>query len=463
MIQINNCKELVQNGITPQIRNYRSLTLQCIEHVVNAVEPRHLIKQKINIENDQLHVDRYSFDLNKFKRFYVVGGGKAGSKMAQAMEELLGRHLTEGTINIPCGTIQKTRCIELNEVSHPIPNEAGVKGTLRIMDIAQKAEKDDLVICLISGGGSSLMPLPREGISLKDKQVLTNMLLKSGASINEINCVRKHISSFKGGWLAKKAFPATVLNLILSDVMGDSLDSIASGPTVSDPTTFEDAEKILEKYSLWSNAPKSIRKIISEGVRGLIEETPKANDVAFSNVYSVIIGNNRTATLAAIDFLNSKRVNALLLADALTGEARDTASALAKFANNAFDCLAHTSKPLAIVAGGETIVTVKAEGLGGRNQEMALSAALNLKSGDCVFASFSTDGIDGPTDAAGAIVDSQTLKKAKKLGLNPEQYLADNDSYHFFLELNDLINTQATGTNVNDISLFIGWKNENQT
>ena len=251
----------------------------------------------MKVENDQLQVEGYTFDLRKFKNVYVVGGGKAGGKMAQAIEEILGNHITAGVVNIPYGTGQKTKVIELNEARHPVPDEAGVKGTFRIMAIAEQAKEDDLVICLISGGGSSLMPLPSKGISLEDKQALTNALLKSGAEITEINAVRKHLSAFKGGWLAKKAYPATLLNLVLSDVMGDPLDSIASGPTVPDKSTFSDAKKILEKYDLWLKAPVSIRKILSEGERGLLQETPKPNDLVFEKVHNLVIGNNRTASL----------------------------------------------------------------------------------------------------------------------------------------------------------------------
>jgi glycerate 2-kinase len=455
MIQIRNRAQLIENGETPRIRKYRALTLQCLERAINAAEPKQLIKAKLKVESNHLQVQGYTFDLRKFKHVYVVGGGKAGGKMAQAIEEILGKHVTAGVVNIPYGTKQRTHVIELNEVSHPVPDENGVKGTLRIMALAEQAEENDLVICLISGGGSSLMPIPREGISLKDKQALTNALLKSGAAITEINTVRKHLSAFKGGWLAKKAYPATLLNLVLSDVMGDPLDSIASGPTVPDTSTFSDARKILEKYDLWLKVPVSIRKILSEGARGLLEETPKPTDLVFEKVHNLVIGNNRTASLAAIDFLGSKGLNTLLLADMLTGEAKEVGKALAKLASEGFACT-DTSRSLGVVAGGETTVTVKGKGVGGRNQELALSAALNLKeSEECIIASFSTDGVDGPTDAAGAIVDSYTLKRGKQLGLDPEKYLENNDSYNFFLKLGDLIYTEATGTNVNDIAVIM--------
>jgi glycerate-2-kinase len=456
MIQIRNREKLIKNGCTPRIRKFRALTLQCLERAVNAAEPKHLIKVKMKVENNHLQVEGFTFDLGKFKHVYVVGGGKAGGKMAQAIEEILGKHVTAGVVNIPYGTRQITRVIELNEVCHPVPDEAGVKATFRIMAMAEQAEENDLVICLISGGGSSLMPLPREGISIKDKQELTNMLLKSGAAITEINAVRKHLSAFKGGWLAKKAYPATVMNIVLSDVMGDPLGSIASGPTVPDPSTFGDARKILKKHDLWSNAPVCIRKILSEGARGVLQETPKAGDIVFEKVHSVVIGNNQTASLAAVDCLRSKGLNTLLLADMLQGEASAVGKELAEFARGILYCDNSIPKLLGVVAGGETTVTVTGKGKGGRNQELALSAALNLKeSEECVIASLSTDGVDGPTDAAGAIVDGYTLKRAKQLGLDPEKNLAANDSYRFFSKLGDLIRTGATGTNVNDISVVV--------
>lgn len=339
MAKIINREKLIENGETSNIRKGRDLALQCLEQAVNAIEPKRLIKAKIKVENDQLQVEGYTFDLRKFKNIYVIGGGKAGGKMAQAIEEILGNHITAGAVNIPYGAGQKTKVIELNEARHPVPDESGVIGTLRIMAIVEQAKEDDLVICLISGGGSSLMPLPIKGISLEDKQTLTNALLKSGAEITEINSVRKHLSAFKGGWLAKKTYPATLLNLVLSDVMGDPLDSIASGPTVPDKSTFSDAKKILEKYDLWLKVPGSIRNILSEGERGLVQETPKPNDLVFEKVHNLVIGNNRTASLAAVDFLASKGLNTLLLADLLKGEAKEVGKSLAKLPSEGSVCM----------------------------------------------------------------------------------------------------------------------------
>jgi glycerate-2-kinase len=411
---------------------------------------------KIKLENSCFQVGDASFNVQNFKRIFVIGGGKAGAAMAQTLEEILDGHITAGLVNVPYGTKEKTHIVKLHEASHPVPDNAGILGTRSMMTIAEQAKEDDLVICLISGGGSSLMPLPREGITLEEKQKLTNALLKSGATINEINIVRKHLSVFKGGWLAKKAYPAKVLNIILSDVIGDPLDSIASGPTVPDSSTFNDARKILEKYDLWLSVSGSVHEIFTNGSGGLLEETPKKGDPVFGKVQSFIIGNNRTAIQATLESLKTEGLNTLLLPDFLEGEAKQIGKALAKFANGVFSSGEPLPKPLGVVSGGEATVTVTGKGLGGRNQEAALSAALNLnESGDCVIAFLSTDGIDGPTNAAGAIVDGCTVSRAIALALNPQKSLEENDSHSFFSTLGDLIITGATGTNVNDISVII--------
>jgi glycerate-2-kinase len=376
--------------------------------------------------------------------------------MASALEDVLGTRVNAGFVNVLHGDTNITNIIKLHGASHPIPDEAGVAGTRQMLAFAEEADEDDLVITLISGGGSSLMPMPRDGISLQNKRELTDRLLKSGANINEINVLRKHLSGFKGGWLAKKAYPATILNLVLSDVVGDSLESIASGPTVPDSTTFADARRILLKYHLWDNAPSSVRNLILNGEKGAVPETPKEDDTAFEKVYSEILGNNRSATLAAIGHLRSEGLNPLLLTSTLEGEANKVGIVLASIATEVADSSDTFLKPAGLVAGGETVVTVRGKGVGGRNQELALSAALKLKGLEgTVIACLSTDGIDGPTDAAGAVVDGKTVERAMLLGLNPEEYLVENDSNGFFSKVRDLIVTGPTGTNVNDISVII--------
>lgn len=457
MLSIRNRTQLIENSKTPLLRKARALALRSLECALNSVEPKQLLSSKLKLHDSRLIVDGCCFDLQDFRHIYVLGGGKAGALMAQALDEVLGAYITSGIVNVPPGGIEHSAgTIELHEASHPIPNQEGIEGTRRMIAIAEQAEEDDLLICLISGGGSSLIPLPRRGLSLSDKQELTNTLLKSGATITEINVVRKHLSAFKGGCLARKAYPATVLNLVLSDVVGDPLGSIASGPTVPDQSTFNDSVNVLRKYGLWENAPSGVRRILTEGVEGKIEETPKASDVVFRKVHNIVIGNNRIASTAALDLLKSEGLNALLLSSSIEGEARHIGPLLASVAREVAVSGNPVCKPLGIVFGGETTVTVKGKGLGGRNQELALSATTKISGiRGCVFASLSTDGIDGPTDAAGAIVDCCTLQRAKELELTPEKFLEDNDSYSFFSKLGDLIFTGPTGTNVNDVSVMV--------
>jgi glycerate 2-kinase len=449
-------QQLVKNGINPVDRKARELVLKSLISALNAVDPRQIIRARVVLEGHTLKVDPYAFDLKKFKHVYVIGGGKASGSMAEALEHVLNGHITNGLVNVLHGTKNKTEIVRLQGASHPVPDEAGVEGTRKMLKIADNAEENDLIICLISGGGSSLMPLPRGNIKLADKKTITDALLKSGATINEINTVRKHISDFKGGWLAKKAYPATILNLILSDVMEDPLDFIASGPTVPDSTTFKEAVQVLKKYDIWSKAPSTIKKVLSDGERDLIPETPKADDEAFKKVYNVVVGNNRFASQAVCDFLKSAGLNTVLLTSTLEGEAKQVGTVLASIAHEVTDSGNPTRKPCGIVAGGETTVVVTGKGKGGRNQEIVLASALKLKGlKGVVVASLTTDGVDGPTDAAGAIVDSTTLNRAKRLGMIPEKFLADNDSYRFFAELGDLVFTGPTGTNVNDVSVVV--------
>ncbi|HUW48425.1 MAG TPA: glycerate kinase [Patescibacteria group bacterium] len=456
MVVIKNREELINNGKTQRDKRARELAIKSLESALKAADPRQIIESRLLLRDSVLRVDEYSFDLARFKSVYVVGGGKASGSMAEALEKVLGRRITAGFVNVLHGETNKTSIIKLHGANHPVPDEAGVEGTRKMLDLVEAATADDLVICLISGGGSSMMPLPRGGISLSDKREITDLLLKSGATITEINTVRKHISDFKGGWLAKKAYPATVLNLILSDVMGDPLDFIASGPTVPDSTTFHDAVSVLRKYDLWARGPTSVTKVLSDGEKGLIPETPKASDEAFKRVHNVVVGNNRLVSQAACTEFKSAGLNTLLLTSMIEGEARHVGTVLSSIAREVYVSDNPVHKPGAVVAGGETTVTVTGKGKGGRNQEVALAAAMKLGDLDGVaVASLTTDGVDGPTDAAGAIVDGRTLAKAKRMGLSPEKFLAANDSYNFFSKISDLIFTGPTGTNVNDISLIV--------
>jgi glycerate 2-kinase len=456
MVTIRNMKQLISNCDNQLNRRARKLALRSLEAALNAVDPMQIINSKVVLKGSILKINGHSFDLREFKNIYVIGGGKASGSMAEALERILGTRITDGLVNVLRGTRNNTNIITLHEASHPVPDQGGVEGTKKMVDMVEGATGDDLIVCLVSGGGSSLMPLPKKGISLADKRQITGALLKSGATINEINTVRKHISDFKGGWLAKKAYPATILNLILSDVVGDPLDFIASGPTVPDSTTFSDALRILEKYDLLTRVPSSIKKILIDGTRGVIPETPKASDEAFKKVHNVVVGNNRSASQAAFSSLKSAGLNALLLTATLEGEARQVGIMLTSILREVSISGNPVKRPAGIVAGGETTVTVTGKGMGGRNQEIALSSATRLAGlRGVVVSSLSTDGVDGPTDAAGAIADGETLARAKESGLAPGSFLANNDSYHFFSELRDLIFTGPTGTNVNDVSVTI--------
>ncbi len=456
MTIIHNKKQLVENGKTILIKKARAIALTSLEHALDGADPRKLMLSKLSMQGSCLRVGNCEFDLRTLKNVYVVGAGKAGAVMADALEEILDGQITEGIVNVPYGAKLKTAIIELLEAAHPIPDESGVEGAKRIMAIAEKARKEDLVICLISGGGSSLLPLPRKGVTLEEKREITESLLKSGASIGEINIVRKHLSAVKGGWLAKITYPARLLTLILSDVVGDPLSAVASGPTVPDPSTFVDAKRVLESHGLWHGMRVSVRKLLTDGIMGLIEETPKPGNPVFERACNVVVGNNKLACDAAVDYLKSEGLNTLQVEEPLTGEAREAGKILALCARRVNSFGKPVAKPAAVVAGGETTVTVVGKGRGGRNQELALSAVLHLKKAEtCVCASIGSDGIDGFTEAAGAIVDGFTLSRAESLGLNAERFLVENDSYSFFSRSGDLIITGATGTNVNDISVIV--------
>jgi glycerate-2-kinase len=457
MARINNAEELLKNAESSSDRKAREIAIKALNAALEAVDPKVIIESKVKLKDNALKVGALTFNLDEFRHIFVVGGGKACGSMAETLERVLGDRIKEGAVNVPyaCPSYQ-TRRVKLQRASHPIPDASGVEGVSHMLDLVSHAKENDLIICLLSGGGSSLMPQPLSGVSLEDKKKVTDALLKSGATINEINTVRKHISGFKGGWLAKKAYPATVVNLILSDVAGDPLDFIASGPTVPDTTTFRDASEILRHYGLWSRVPASVKNALVSGEKGKIPETPKAGDKAFEKVHNIVVGNNFTASVAAYDSFKKMGLHSVLLTSCLEGQAREVGTMLSSMAKEVAASGNPVPKPAGIVAGGETTVTVVGEGRGGRNQEIALGASLKISGMDgVVIASISTDGVDGPTDAAGAIVDGRTMLRADKLKLNPRKFLAENDSYTFFSKLGDLVFTGPTGTNVCDVAVIV--------
>jgi hydroxypyruvate reductase len=395
-------------------------------------------------------------NLEKFKHIYIIGAGKATASMAKAIEEMLNDRITEGIINVKYRHLERLKKIKINEAGHPIPDAAGEKGALEIINLAKKAEKDDLVICLLSGGASALLPVPVNQISLKEKQLTTDILLKSGAKINEVNIIRKHISQIKGGRLAQIVAPARLITLILSDVVGDDLSTIASGPTVPDETTFDDALKVLKKYDLVEKIPISVLEYIKSGIQGKVEETPKKNNPIFKNVENIIIGNNFDALQAAKIKAEELGFNTLILSSQIEGETKEVAKVHTAIAKEIIKTNNPVKKPACIISGGETTVTIKGDGLGGRNQEFVLSSAIEIAGlEEVVILSAGTDGTDGPTDAAGAIVDGSTIRRAKELGMNAEEFLKKNDSYHFFKRLGDLFITGPTNTNVMDLRIML--------
>jgi glycerate 2-kinase len=390
--------------------------------------------------------------LSRYRNIYVIGAGKAGASMAQAAERVLGRRITAGLINVKDGHVARLRRIELNECGHPMPDARGVAGAERIAQMAAQAGKDDLVVCLISGGGSALLPLPAEGITLEEKQATTRLLLACGADIHEINAIRKHISRIKGGQLARLAAPATVEALLLSDVIGDNLDVIGSGPTAPDVSTFAVAGGVLDKYAIRSQVPAAVRERIERGERGEIAETPKPADPVFRRVRNTVVGGNRLALAAAARRARELGYRTLVLSSEIEGETREIARMHAAIAREIVRSGQPVKPPACIITGGETTVTLKGEGLGGRNQEFVLAAAVDIAGLDNVaIFSAGTDGTDGPTDAAGALADGRTFSR------NPDarRFLAQNDSYHYFQSLGDLVITGPTNTNVADVRLVL--------
>jgi len=373
-----------------------------------------------------------------------------------AVEEILGNRINEGLINTKYGHGLSLNRIELKEAGHPLPNEAGMRGAEAILSLIEKAKDEDLIICLISGGGSALLPLPAQGISLEEKQETTSLLLGCGATIQEINAIRKHISRIKGGRLAEASWPAGLVTLILSDVVGDPLDVIASGPTVPDESTFEDCLAIVKKYKLESRVSPSIRNHLHEGASSRRQDTPKPGNVCFTRTQNVIIGSNIQAIGASASEARQLGYHPLILSSLIEGETRQVAKVHAAIAKEVIRTGNPITKPACLISGGETTVTLRGEGRGGRNQEFVLAAALEMKDLKAsVILSGGTDGTDGPTEAAGALADGTTIRRSWMKGMDPTSYLDRNDSYNFFFKLGDLLITGPTRTNVMDLRIII--------
>lgn len=410
--------------------------------------PEVLVKHAVTFEEGELSVSDIhgkNIRLSQFNRVYVVGAGKAAAGMASTLYSILGNRIAGGSITVPYGTNANLEGrLSVTQASHPVPDSSGIEGTKKILDVMRRARKGDLVFVLISGGGSALMPLPAPRISLEDKKNITDLLLRSGASIHEMNSVRKHLSAVKGGQLLRYIDrTCTVVSLIISDVVGDDLGVISSGPTCPDSSTFQDALRILKKYKI--KKPEVAVERIVRGSRGEVEETPKPNDPLFLKAHSILIGNNAIACAAAVNYLEKRGIRAVHLGSEFDGEARELGKFMARLVSDL------GSRSFAIVAGGETTVRLgRSSGVGGRNQEAALAYLTQARRG-AVAAFMGTDGMDGNSDAAGALVSSRTIALAKKIDL--QKYLRNHDSYHAFKKLHSLIITGYTGTNVNDIAI----------
>jgi glycerate 2-kinase len=430
-------------------RNTRDAALAVWQAALAAGDVTPLVTRHLRLNGSLLVAGDVTLDLGRLGRILVLGVGKAGGAMARAVETLLGARVSEGLVVVKDGYRVRTTRIEIAEAGHPVPDARGLKAAGRLLALAASATERDLVLVLVSGGGSALTPAPAPAITLADKQAVTRLLLEAGATIGELNAVRKHLSRFKGGLLARAAQPATVVTLALSDVVGDALDVIASGPTAPDASTFAEALEVLESRGILARAPRAVVARLRAGARGEIPETPKPDDRIFSRVSNVVIGNNALVVEAAVTAADRLGYRPYVLTRSLQGQAREVGRDLVARARL-------LPGPVCMIAAGETTVTVRGQGRGGRCQEAALAAALALTPGeDLVVLAAGTDGTDGPTDAAGGLVDGGTVARGRAARRNPERALEDNDAYAFLGASGDRITTGPTNTNLLDLYLVL--------
>ena len=421
-----------------------------------AADPKVCIPRCCKLEQNIFKVNNMAYDLDKFEQIIIIGTGKAGASMACAMEEILQERITAGIIIVKYDHVETLKKITLVEAGHPVPDSNGVAGAQKLLKMAWKADEKTLVLCLISGGGSALMSLPAHGLTLEDKQKTTERLLGCGATIHEINTIRKHLSRIKGGLLAKAVYPAPMICLVLSDVVGDDLDTIASGPAVADRGTFAQCLGIIETYGIKQDLPAAVLKHFEKGLQGRIPETPKKGNPVFQNVFHTIIASNINVLLEAKKAAEHLGYNCQVLSSMIEGETIDVAAVHTAIAREILTTGYPKKPPACILSGGETTVTIKGSGKGGRNQEFTLASALRIKGLEhTVILSAGTDGTDGPTDAAGAIADHTTVQRAMDLGMKPELFLKENNAYPFFDRISDLFKTGPTHTNVMDLRIIL--------
>ncbi len=434
---------------------YREHLLSIFDTAVRAVAPDGALMRNMRLEGDKLYAGERVYDLAKFKRIFVLGGGKGAAPMAKAIEELFGERLADGMVVVKYDHTLPLKHIGLMEASHPVPDASGEKAAAKILEMAQQAGEGDLVICVFTGGASALTPAPAEGITLEDIQKTTSALLSCGATIHELNAVRKHLGRFGGGMLAKAAYPAEVLSLIVSDVIGDDLSVIASGPTAPDPSSFADCDEIIKRFGIADKLPLAVAKRLADGLKGLVDETPKPGDPLFAKVHNILAATNHQALEAAWKKAEEFGYAPRIITEKMMGEAREQAEALISEARAACGKPASGSAPLCLLAGGETTVSIRGKGKGGRNQEMALKAALCLEGDSRICGLFAgTDGTDGPTDAAGGFAFADSVALMKPIG-DPNAYLDDNNSYVILKGGGDLLITGPTLTNVMDLAIIL--------
>jgi glycerate-2-kinase len=431
--------------------------VETLQFTLTSVDPHVLVSQKVKRRGEKLHVENQVIPLGGYDRIFVVGAGKASGAMVEALESILGNRLTGGLVVMPSGQESpKLERVRSATASHPTPDKNSVNAAKALTTLVEKLNSRDLLICAISGGGSALLSLPTEPLTIDDKGSVARLLMNAGATIVELNTVRKHLSMIKGGWLAKRSHAGRILGLIISDVVGDRLDSIASGPISPDTTTFSDAIAVLRRHNLWETIPGSAAKILNEGANGGIPETPKSGDPCFRRVSYHFLGNNRVACTSARRYLRSKGIKAEILTSSATGEARYLGSFIGSMAREIVQFDEPFRRPCAFIVGGETTVTVTGSGRGGRNQECTMACARQIQGlKGIAMSSIGSDGIDGPTDAAGSIADGMTISRSEELALKYDELLAQNDSHRFFKPLKDLVMTGRTNTNVNDIAVVV--------
>ena len=427
-----------------------------LQAALRAADAEGAVRRTLRCCGDELAVGPLRLDLREFRHVWVVGFGKASARMARAVEEALGGRLDGGLVVTQHGHGVPLRRVEVLEASHPLPGPEGEAAARRVLQLVQSAGEDDLLLCVISGGGSALMPLPAEGVTLQDKVAVTDLLLRSGARIQEVNAVRKHLSAVKGGRLAQAAYPARTVGLVVSDVVGNQLDTVSSGPLSPDPTTYQEALRVLERYGLVERVPDPVRRHLERGAAGEVPETPKPGDPVFDRVTLLVVASVVEAVEAARLAAQDLGYRAVVLTTSLEGEAREVGRVVAAVAREEVLQDRPVRKPACLIFGGETTVTIRGPGRGGRNQELALAAAVGLENlSGVLVAGFATDGADGPTDAAGAFAHGGTVQLGRSLGMEAERYLAANDSYAFFQAAGGLVRTGPTGTNVNDLVLVL--------